>query len=150
VIIGDVVIDDGCSIWPNAVIRGDENSIKIGEGTNIQDCAVVHVDNENATNIGKNVSIGHCAIVHGATIGDEVIIGMNASVLSGAVIGSGCIIGANALVTPGMKIPDNSLAVGVPAKIIKEDEELREMALENADHYFDLRDEHDSGKYERY
>ncbi len=150
-IIGKVELKEGVSVWPQAVLRGDQNSILVGEGSNIQDLVTVHVDYENKTVIGKNVTIGHGAVIHGCKIGDETIIGMNASVLSGAKVGKGCIIGANALVPPGEDIPDHSMAVGVPVDIVKEGEEnLREKAKENARHYHELRDEHKSGKYERY
>ncbi|MFW6064351.1 MAG: gamma carbonic anhydrase family protein [Candidatus Natronoplasma sp.] len=150
-IVGNVELKEGVSIWPQAVLRGDQNSIVVGEGSNIQDLVMVHVDNENNTVIGKNVTIGHGAVIHGCEIGDETIIGMNASVLSGAKVGKGCIIGANALVPPGKEISDYSMAVGVPADIVREgDESLREKARENAKHYHELRDEHRSGRYERY
>ncbi len=150
-IVGNVTLGKGCSVWPYAVIRGDENKIFIGDGSNVQDCSVVHVDYDHETDIGKDVSIGHGAVVHGCKIGDEVIIGMNSSVLSGAVIGKGCIIGANALVPSGMEIPDYSIAVGVPAKIIKQgDEGILKTIRANAEHYHTLRDEHKSGKYEIY
>ncbi len=150
VIIGKVTLGEGCSVWYKAVIRGDQNTIVVGEGSNIQDGVVVHVDEENPTEIGKDVSIGHGAIIHGCSIGDRTIIGMNASVLNGAKVGDGCVIGANALVTSGTTIPDNSLAVGVPAKVIKKNEELVEMAKINAEHYHVLRDEHKEGKHEKY
>ncbi len=150
VVIGDVTLGKGCSIWYNAVVRGDQNTIEIGEGTNIQDCAVIHVDYDNATKIGEDVSVGHGAVVHGCTIGDNVIIGMNSTILSGAKVGKGCIIGANALVTSQTDIPDNSLAVGIPAKVIKTDESMLESIRENAKHYHDLRDSHKSSEYEIY
>ncbi|MFO7792538.1 MAG: gamma carbonic anhydrase family protein [Candidatus Saliniplasma sp.] len=150
-IIGDVVLGEGCSIWPNAVLRGDQNHIKIEEGTNIQDCAVVHVDEGHHTIIGKNVTVGHGSVVHGCEVDDETIVGMNSTVLSGAKIGKGCIIGANALVREDMTIPDFSIAVGIPAKIIKEgDEEIIEKTRTNAVHYHQLRDEHKKGIYEYY
>ncbi|MFP4000771.1 MAG: gamma carbonic anhydrase family protein [Thermoplasmata archaeon] len=150
-IIGEVELKEGVSIWPQAVLRGDQNSITVGEGSNIQDLVMVHVDYENKTVIGKDVTIGHGAVIHGCEIGDETIIGMNASVLSGAKVGKGCIIGANALVTPGTEIPDHSMAVGVPAEIVREEDEgLIEKTRENARHYHELRDEHRSGEYGRY
>ncbi len=150
-IIGDVELKKGCSIWPNAVLRGDQNFIRIDEGTNIQDCAVVHVDEEHHTIIGKDVTVGHSAVVHGCEIGDETIVGMNSTVLSGAKVGKGCIIGANALVKEDMVIPDYCIAVGIPAKIIKEgDEKMSEKTRANAVHYHHLRDEHKKGVYERY
>ncbi len=150
-IIGDVELEEGVSVWPQAVLRGDQNTILIKKGTNIQDLVMVHVDHENDVVIGEDVTIGHGAVIHGCEIGDETIIGMNASVLSGAKVGKGCIIGANALVPPGTEIPDYSMAVGVPVDVVKEgDEELIEKTRQNAEHYHDLRDEHKEGKYERY
>ncbi len=150
-IIGDVELKEGVSIWPQAVLRGDQNYIEVGEGSNIQDLVMVHVDYENEAKIGKDVTIGHGAVIHGCEIGDETIIGMNASVLSGAKVGKGCIIGANALVPPGKEIPDHCMAVGVPADIVREDDEsLIEKTKENAEHYHDLRDAHKSGRYEKY
>jgi len=121
-IIGDVELKEGVSVWPQAVLRGDQNSISVGKGSNIQDLVMIHVDYENDAIIGEDVTIGHGAIIHGCEIGDETIIGMNASVLTGAKVGKGCIIGANALVPPGKEIPDHCMAVGVPAEIVKEDE----------------------------
>ncbi|WP_054854034.1 gamma carbonic anhydrase family protein [Vulcanisaeta distributa] len=123
VIGGDVVIGgDNVSIWPHAVIRGgDEDSIVIGDSSNIQDGAVIHTDVGFPARIGRGVTIGHRAIVHGATVEDEVIIGMGAIVLNGAVIGSGSIVGgAGAVVTQGTKVPPNSIVVGVPAKVIRQ------------------------------
>lgn len=149
--MGRVTLEEGCSVWHHAVIRGDQNDIRIGKGSNVQDGAVIHVDDQHNTRIGRDVSIGHGAVVHGCKVGDEVIIGMNSSVLSGAEIGDGCIIGANALVPSGMKIPDLSIAVGVPAKVIKQgDESILEAIRSNAKHYHDLRDEHKAGKYGTY
>ena len=87
VIIGDVTIGENCGIWPNAVVRGDQNSITIGNNSNVQDCCVIHVDDKNKTKMGDNVSLGHGAVVHGATIEDNVIVGMKAVVLNGAVVG---------------------------------------------------------------
>ena len=144
-ILGDVNIGPGCSVWPGAVIRGDLNHIEVGEGTNVQDNAVVHATAVHATTIGKNVSIGHAAIVHGAIIGDSTIIGINATVLDGAVIGSGCMIGANCLVTAGSEIPDNSLVLGIPGKVVKTDPSMPEVTIVNAQTYHNLRDEHKSG-----
>ncbi len=150
-IIGEVKIEKEVSIWPKAVLRGDQNSILVKKGSNVQDLAIVHVDHENHTIIGKDVTIGHGAVIHGCEIGDETIIGMNASVLSGAKVGKGCIIGANALIPPGKKIPDYSMAVGVPAKIVKEgDKSLVEKTKTNAEHYHDLREKYKSCKFERY
>ena len=115
-IVGDVVLGEDASIWYGAVIRGDHGTITIGDGTNIQDNAVVH----DETIIGKGCTVGHSAIVHGCTIGDETMVGMGAIVLSGAKIGSHCVIGAGALVTGKTVAPDGSLLLGNPAKIVKE------------------------------
>lgn len=120
-IIGDVEIGDGCSIWFGAVLRGDVNSIKIGNNVNIQDGAVIHGTYEkSATHIGNNVSIGHNAIVHGATIHDRVLIGIGATVLDDAIIESNCIIAANALITARTHVEEGSLYAGVPAKKLKD------------------------------
>ncbi|HEC81852.1 MAG TPA: gamma carbonic anhydrase family protein [Thermoplasmatales archaeon] len=145
VIIGDVTIEKNCSVYPNAVIRGDENTIKIGECSNIQDCCVIHTDKHHTVNIGKHVTLGHGAVVHGATVEDECIIGMHATVLNGAEIGKGSIIGANALVTENMVVPENSLVVGVPGKVVKNDEKYREMAKKNAEEYLSIAERYKKG-----
>ncbi len=151
VIIGDVVIDEGCSIWPFAVIRGDLSEVRIGAGSSVQEHCQIHGNPGRPTVIGKNVSVGHGAILHAARIGDYVIVGMNSSVLDGADVGSGSVIGANALVRSGMRIPEGSLVVGVPAKIVRQgDPSLREAAKENAESYHRLRDAHMRGEFERY
>lgn len=148
VIIGDVNIGKNCGIYPHAVIRGDENTIEIGDGSNVQDCCVIHVNSDHKTKIGKNVSIGHCAMVHGATIEDECLIGIHATVLDGAVIKKGSIIGANALVTSDMVVPENSLVLGVPGKIVKQDEKFRKQAHLNAEIYQKISKEYIDGKFE--
>ncbi len=151
IIIGDVVIDKGCSIWPYAVIRADLSQVRIGEGSSIQEHCQIHGNPGRPIIIGKNVSVGHGAIVHAAQVGDYVIVGMNSTILDGAEIGSGSIIGANALVKEGMKVPEGSLVVGVPAKIVKQgDPSLREAAKRNAEAYHDLRDAHKRGEFARY
>lgn len=147
VIIGDVTIGKNCGVFPQAVIRGDQNTIEIEEGSNIQDCCVVHCDKHHQVKIGKNVSVGHCAMIHGATIGDDCLIGIHATILNGAIIGSGSIIGANALVTSDMGVPEHSLVLGVPGKIIKQDASFREMAKNNAKTYQRLSKEHREGKH---
>ena len=147
VIIGDVTIGKNCGIYPHAVLRGDQNSIMIGDGSNIQDCCVVHVNEQYPVKIGKNVSIGHLAMVHGAIIEDDCLIGINATILNGARIGYGSVIGANALVTAGMDVPKHSLVLGVPGKIIKQDKNLIEMIRKNASTYKTLSDKHRQGKY---
>jgi len=150
VIIGNVTIGKNCGIFPNAVIRGDENSIKIGDGSNVQDCCVIHCDEDHSVKIGKNVSIGHGAIVHGATIGDNCLIGINVTILNGAKIGNGSTIGANALVTTKMEVPENSLVLGIPGKVIKQDKKFYEMSQINAEAYRRIAKEHLNGKHQRY
>ncbi|MEO7298837.1 MAG: gamma carbonic anhydrase family protein [Verrucomicrobiota bacterium] len=119
VVVGDVTLGDNSSVWYNAVLRGDINRIVIGENSNIQDNAVLHLADDFPCLIGNFVTVGHSAIVHACTVGDECLIGMGATVLDGAVIGAQSLIGANALVTQGTKIPPGSLVLGSPAKIIK-------------------------------
>ena len=150
VIIGDVVIGKNCGIFPNAVIRGDQNTIEIGDGSNVQDCCVIHTNREHKVKIGKNVSIGHGAIVHGATIEDDCLIGMNTTILNGSKIGQGSVIGANALVKNNMDVPENSLVLGLPGKIIKQDEKFRETARLNAEVYQKLSKEYLRGKHSVY
>ena len=120
-IIGDVTMGDNCSIWFSTVLRGDVNSITIGNNVNIQDGAVVHtLYQRSKTTIGDNVSIGHNATVHGATIESNCLIGMGATILDNAVVESGAIVAANALVTSGMRVESGWIYAGVPAKKIKE------------------------------
>ncbi len=135
-IIGAVTIGENCGIWYNAVIRGDSDTIVIGNNTNIQDLSCLHVDRGHKLSIGKGVTIGHGAIVHGCTVGDNVLIGMGAIIMNDAVIGNNCIIGAGALVTGKMQIPDGSMVYGNPAKIVRNisDEELDEIK-KNAEVY---------------
>ena len=118
-VIGDVSLGEDVSVWFGAVIRGDNDTIAIGAGSNVQDNAVLHVDPGFPIRIGPNVTIGHKAMVHGCTIGEGSLVGMNAVVLNGAVIGRNCLIGANALVTEGMEVPDGSLVLGSPARVVK-------------------------------
>jgi carbonic anhydrase/acetyltransferase-like protein (isoleucine patch superfamily) len=150
VIIGDVTIGKNCGVFPHAVIRGDENSIVIDDGSNIQDCCVLHTDMDHVVIIGKNVTVGHAAIVHGAMIGDDCLIGIQATVLNGATIGSGSIIGACALVTENMVVPENSLVLGVPGKIVKQDSHFVEIIRKNAEEYKRLSLNHRKGKYPMY
>ena len=125
VVIGDVSIGEGCSVWFNAVLRGDVNSITIGDRTNIQDGVVIHTlydgsKHPSQTHIGSDVSVGHNAIIHGATVGDNCLIGMGATLLDNAVVPSGCIIAANALVLSNARLEPNSVYAGVPAKKVRE------------------------------
>ncbi len=149
-IIGNVSIGEKSSVFPQAVIRGDENKISIGDGSNIQDCCVIHVDSEHATKISDNVSLGHCAMVHGATIEKDCIIGIHATILSGALIKKGSIIGANALVTQDTTVPENSLVLGVPGKIVKQDKLFQKQAQENAKIYKQLAKEYIKGIFPEY
>jgi len=119
-IVGDVKLSENCSVFFNAVVRGDHHTIEIGENTNIQDCVVIHTGTKYPVKIGKNVTIGHGAIVHGCEIGDNVMIGMGAIVMNGCKVGNNCIIGAGALVTEHTEIPDGSVVFGSPAKIKRE------------------------------
>lgn len=118
-LIGDVRLGKDCSIWPQAVLRADINSIEIDEGTNIQDGAIVHLADEYGVVVGRRVTVGHGAILHACTIEDNCLIGMRATILDGAHVGEGSIIGAHALITKGMKVPPRSLVLGVPAKVVR-------------------------------
>src|SRR3954463_12570515 len=118
-VIGNVTLGARVSVWPTAVLRGDSDAIVIGEESNVQDGTVVHVDPGVPCTIGQRVAIGHRAIVHGATVESDCLIGMGAILLNGVVVGSGSIVGAGAVCTEGMIIPANSLALGVPARIIR-------------------------------
>ena len=138
-VIGDVVLAGGTSVWFNAVLRADVDKIVIGENSNVQDNCTVHCTEGYPVVIGKNVTVGHNAVVHGCTIGDNSLIGMNATVLDGAKIGKNCIVGAGALVTERKEFPDNSLIIGVPAKAVKAlDENAVKGNVENAKHYTEL------------
>ena len=119
-VIGSVELRDFSSVWFNAVIRGDLDGIVIGANTNVQDNAVIHTEIGAPVHIGAGVTIGHCAMVHGCSIGDDSLIGINSVILDRAEIGKGCLVGANALVPEGMKIPDYSLVVGTPARVIRQ------------------------------
>ena len=119
-ILGDVVLGENCSIWCNAVLRGDQNMIRIGDNVSIQDNATVHVDETFPTRIGDNVTVGHNAVIHGCTIEGDCIIGMGSIILSGAHIGKHCIIGAGSVITEGARIPDRSIVMGVPGKVRRE------------------------------
>lgn len=120
VVIGAVLLKNNASIWFNAVVRGDNELITIGENSNVQDGAVLHTDHlGDPLVIGSDVTIGHNAMLHGCSIGDNSLIGINAVVLSGARIGRNCLIGANALITEGKEIPDGSMVLGSPGKVVR-------------------------------
>ena len=127
-VIGDVTLAANVSIWFNVVIRGDYDRVVIGEGTNVQDGSVLHVDQDCPLIIGRDVTIGHLAMVHSCTVGDGSLIGINAVILKNAKIGKGCLVGANTLVPEGMTVPDGSVVMGSPGRIRKNlDEEGQEM-----------------------
>lgn len=128
-VIGAVTLEQGASIWYNAVLRADSASITIGADSNVQDNASVHVDTEHPVVIGAQVSIGHNAVVHGCTIGDGSLIGMGAVVLSGAVIGAGCLVAGGAVVLGGTVVPDGSLVAGVPARVRRTLDEVERAGL---------------------
>lgn len=136
VVLGDVTIAKDCSIWYNATVRSTESYITIGEGSNVQDNAVIHVDFSHPTVIGSHVTIGHGAVIHGCSIDDNSLIGMGAIILNGAKIGKNCIIGAGTLITQNKVIPDNSLVMGSPGKIIRQvTAEENQKNMKNAEHY---------------
>ena len=138
-VIGDVKIGSGSSVWFGAVIRGDEDGISIGENSNIQDNAVLHCDEGYPIKIGNSVTVGHGAIVHGATIADNVLIGMGAIIMNGVAIGSNSVIGAGAVCTENMIVPNGSVVVGIPAKPVKTAEEHnRSITSLNAAAYVEL------------
>lgn len=115
VVVGDVKLAKGVSVWYNAVLRGDESPIEVGENTNIQDGAILHA----RAVVGSNCTVGHCAIIHGCTVGSHTLIGMGSILLDGAKIGNHCIVGAGALVTGKLGAPDGSMILGSPAKVVR-------------------------------
>ncbi|MCU0341976.1 MAG: gamma carbonic anhydrase family protein [Spirosomaceae bacterium] len=147
-VMGDVTLGDHASVWYGAVIRADVEKIVIGHRTNIQDNAVLHADYGEPTLIGDNVTIGHGAIVHGATVGEGSLVGMRATILNRAKIGRYCIIGAHTLVTEGMEVPDFSMVLGTPGKIVKQLPEIvAEKLLESASHYVEMAKSHAEGEF---
>lgn len=119
-VIGKVALGQGVSVWFGASMRGDNELISIGAGSNVQENCVLHTDMGYPLTVGENCTIGHKAMLHGCTIGDGTLIGMGATVLNGAKIGSGCLIGACALITEGKEIPDGSLVMGSPGKVVRQ------------------------------
>jgi carbonic anhydrase/acetyltransferase-like protein (isoleucine patch superfamily) len=144
-LVGKVKLESGASVWFNAVLRGDNELIHIGENSNVQDGTVMHTDMGFPLNIGKGVTIGHNAMLHGCTVGDYSLIGINAVILNGAKIGKNCIIGANSLIGEGKEIPDGSLVMGSPGKVVRELTEVQKKMLEaSAAHYV-----HNAQRYAR-
>ena len=137
VVVGDVVMGDNCTVWFNAVVRGDVNSIIIGNNTNIQDGAIIHCTfQKSKTVIGNDVSIAHNAIVHGCTVEDNVLIGMGAIIMDDAVIGTGSVIAAGAIILPKTHVEPNSVYAGVPAKKVKDTgAEMKEVIQRTARNY---------------
>lgn len=119
-VLGSVVLENNASVWFNVVIRGDNDVITIGENSNVQDGSVLHTDPGVPLTIGKNVTVGHKVMLHGCTIGDNSLIGINSVVLNGAKIGKNCLIGANSLIPENKEIPDGSLVMGSPGKVVRE------------------------------
>src|SRR5437016_11060661 len=118
VLVGDVTVEDGASVWHGAVLRGDFDSIVVGRDSNVQDNVVVHVDRGMPATVGARVTVGHAAVVHGCTVGDDCLIGMNATINSGAVIGRGSLVASGAVVREMDRMPPASVIAGVPAKVI--------------------------------
>ncbi|MBW1598116.1 gamma carbonic anhydrase family protein [Streptomyces sp. JJ38] len=143
VVVGDVSVAAGASVWYGAVLRGDMGTIVLGPESNVQDNCTVHVDPGFDVSVGARVSVGHNAVLHGCTVEDDVLVGMGATVLNGAVIGVGSLVAAQALVPQGMRVPPGSLVAGVPAKVRRElTEEEREHIRLNAAAYRDLATQH--------
>jgi carbonic anhydrase/acetyltransferase-like protein (isoleucine patch superfamily) len=119
-VMGNVILKKNSSIWWGAVLRGDNDPIVVGEGSNIQDGSICHTDHGSPLTIGANVTVGHMVMLHGCEIGDGSLVGIGSIVLNGAKIGKNCLIGANCLITEGKEIPDNSLVMGAPGKVVRE------------------------------
>ena len=146
IVIGNVSLGARVSVWPTAVIRGDSDAITIGDDSNVQDGTIIHADEGVPTTIGKRVAIGHRAIVHGSTVDDDCLIGMGAILLNGVHVASGSIVGAGAVCPEGMTIPENSLALGVPARIVRAvTTEERARIAKTVAAYVALQAEHRSG-----
>ena len=150
VVLGDVVFGRHVSIWPGAVVRADSDRIRIGDGSNVQDGAVLHCDPGVPCTIGARVTVGHRAVVHGASVEDGSLIGIGAIVLNRAVVGAGSIVGAGALVPEGMVIPPGSLAVGVPATVRPLREAHRERLDAGHHAYLQLKERHRADEFPRH
>ena len=139
-VVGDVAFGPGCSVWFNAVLRGDGRPITVGAGTNIQDGAILHED-KFPTTLGEYVTVGHGAIVHGCTVGDNTVVGMGAILLNGARVGKNCMVGAGAVVTGKTDAPEGSMLLGNPARVARAltPEEIAGLR-ESAEHYMELKE----------
>ncbi len=135
-VMGNVILKKNASIWWGATLRGDNDPIIIGENSNVQDGSVLHTDHGSPLTLGANVTVGHLVMLHGCTIGDGSLVGIGSIVLNGARIGKNCLIGANCLITEGKEIPDNSLVMGAPGKVVRElsPEQAARVAI-GAQHY---------------
>ena len=137
-LIGRVVLMAGASVWFGATLRGDNEEIRIGAGSNVQENCVMHTDMGYPLSVGENCTIGHKAMLHGCVIGDGSLVGMGATILNGARIGRGCLIGAGALIPEGREIPDHSLVMGMPGKVVRAlDADARQANLTSASGYRD-------------
>lgn len=137
-VLGRVILKENASIWFNAVLRGDNDPIEIGENSNIQDGSVLHTDHGVPLTIGKNVTVGHMVMLHGCTVDDGTLIGIGSTILNRAKIGKNCIIGAHSLIPEGKEIPDNSLVMGSPGKVVRQlDENAAQMIAASAQVYVD-------------
>ncbi|KJH83594.1 gamma carbonic anhydrase family protein [Pseudomonas sp. KSR10] len=144
-LVGKIRLDAGASVWFGAVLRGDNELIHLGENSNVQDGSVMHTDMGYPLTLGTGVTVGHNAMLHGCTVGDYSLVGINAVILNGAKIGKYCIIGANTLIAEGKEIPDGSLVVGSPGKVVRELTEQQKKMLEaSAAHYV-----HNAQRYAR-
>jgi len=151
IVCGDVTIGALTSVWPTAVLRGDTAPIVIGESSNLQDGSVVHVDAGVPTTIGARVAIGHRAIIHGATIENDCLIGMGAVVLNRVIVGSGSIVGAGAVCPEGMRVPPNSLVLGVPGRVVRATTAAeRERIATTVASYLELQERHRRGDFPVY
>lgn len=146
-LIGDVVVGNNASIWFNAVLRGDEGGIRIGENSNVQDNSVIHVDENESAEIGTSTTVGHNVIIHSSKIGSNCVIGMGSIVLNRAEVGDSCIVGAGSLITPDKKFPSGMLLLGSPARAVRKllDKD-RDYIRENVRRYLWLKDEYTSMK----
>ncbi len=145
-VIGNIHLGENVSVWYGCVLRGDNEPVSIGDNTNIQDLSIIHTDIGAPVTIGRNVTVGHRVILHGCEIGDDTLIGMGSTLLNRARIGRNCIIGANALIPEGKVIPDNSLVMGAPGKIVREVSEAQVQVIRmSALHYVENWQRHRNG-----
>jgi carbonic anhydrase/acetyltransferase-like protein (isoleucine patch superfamily) len=147
-VMGDVTVGENASLWYHTVVRGDMAPIIIGSDSNIQDGAIVHVDEEVPCTVGQRVAVGHRVILHGCTVGDDCLIGMGSVLLNGVTVGAGSVVAAGAVIPEGMQIPPKSLVMGVPGRIIRAvDPALAERVKETWTHYVEEARAHRSGRY---